>query len=92
MEQCSVRFDRTYLDCLAGQSQNKLHMFGRVRPNSKEILFHVKEVVPLLCLTFSSIAGMDTAGPSRVRPTTLEICRKRGEFSSTIILEIEDEP
>ena len=67
-------------------------MFGRVQPNSKEILFHVKEVAPLLCLTFSSITCMDNTGPSRVRPTTSERCRKRGEFSSTIILEIEDEP
>ena len=41
-------------------------MFGRVQPNSKEILFHVKEVALLLCLTFSSITGMDTAGPSRI--------------------------
>ena len=35
---------------------------------------------------------MDTTGLSRVRPTASKRRRRRGEFSSTIIFEIENAP
>ena len=66
-----------------------------VRPDSRSVVScrTVKKFcfTVLLCLNFFSITIMDTAGPFRVRLTAIERRRRRGESSSTIIPQTEDD-